>query len=57
MLTCGEERAAAIVFRVDRGGGDALGSDLMGHEVEITTAVKPVVVSKVDAVVIAGVLG
>jgi protease-4 len=43
-----DEDVAAIVLRVDSGGGDALGSDLMGHEVEITKAVKPVVVSMVD---------
>ncbi len=43
-----DEDVAAIVFRVDSGGGDALGSDLMGHEVEVTAAVKPVVVSMVD---------
>jgi len=43
-----DEDVAAIVFRVDSGGGDALGSDLMGHAVEITNQVKPVVVSMVD---------
>ena len=43
-----DEDVAAIVFRVDSGGGDALGSDLMGHAVEITTQVKPVVVSMVN---------
>ncbi|MHC4992578.1 MAG: signal peptide peptidase SppA [Planctomycetota bacterium] len=43
-----DEDVAAIVFRVDSGGGDALGSDLMGHEVEVTAGVKPVVVSMVD---------
>ena len=43
-----DEDVAAIVFRVDSRGGDALGSDLMGHEVEITVGVKPVVVSMVD---------
>jgi len=43
-----DEDVAAIVFRVDSRGGDALGSDLMGHAVEITTQVKPVVVSMVD---------
>jgi protease-4 len=43
-----DEDVAAIVFRVDSGGGDALGSDLMGHEVEITVGVKPVVVSMVN---------
>ncbi len=44
-----DEDVAAIVFRVDSRGGDALGSDLMGHEVEITAGVKPVVVSMVNA--------
>ena len=43
-----DEDVAAIVLRVDSPGGDALGSDLMGHEVEVTAAVKPVVVSMVD---------
>ena len=43
-----DEDVAAIVFRVNSRGGDALGSDLMGHEVEITVGVKPVVVSMVN---------
>jgi len=43
-----DDDVAAIVFRVDSPGGDALDSDLMGHEVELTAAVKPVVVSMVD---------
>jgi protease-4 len=43
-----DEDVAAIVFRVDSGGGDSLGSDLMGHEVEVTAGVKPVVVSMVN---------
>lgn len=43
-----DEDVAAIVFRVDSPGGDALASDLMGHEVEITVGVKPVVVSMVN---------
>ena len=43
-----DEDVAAIVFRVDSRGGDALASDLMGHEVEITVGVKPVVVSMVN---------
>lgn len=43
-----DEDVAAIVFRVDSRGGDGLGSDLMGHEVEITVGVKPVVVSMVN---------
>lgn len=44
-----DEEVAGIVFRVDSRGGDALGSDLIGHEVEITVGVKPVVVSMVNA--------
>jgi len=43
-----DEDVAAVVFRVNSGGGDALTSDLIGHEVEITAAVKPVIVSMVD---------
>ncbi len=39
---------AAIVFRVNSPGGEALASDLIGHEIEVTTKVKPVVVSMVD---------
>ena len=42
------DRVAAIVLRVDSPGGVALDSDLMGHEVELTAQVKPVVVSMVD---------
>ena len=42
------DRVAAVVLRVDSGGGVALDSDLMGHEVELTASVKPVVVSMVD---------
>ncbi len=44
-----DEEIAAIVFRVNSSGGDSLASDLIGHEVEITAAVKPLVVSMVDA--------
>jgi protease-4 len=43
-----DDDVAAIIFRVDSRGGDALGSDLMGHEVEVTAAEKPIVVSMVD---------
>lgn len=39
---------AAVVFRVDSRGGEGLASDLIGHEVEVTSKVKPVVVSMVD---------
>ena len=42
-----EEDVVAIILRVDSGGGDALTSDFMWHAVEITAAVKPVVVSMV----------
>ncbi|MBN1222317.1 MAG: signal peptide peptidase SppA [Candidatus Aminicenantes bacterium] len=43
-----DNRVAAVVFRVDSRGGEALASDLIGHEVEITAKTKPVVVSMVD---------
>ncbi len=43
-----DEDVAAIILRVDSGGGDALTSDFMGHAVEQTKAVKPVVVSMVN---------
>ncbi len=39
---------AAVVFRVDSGGGEGLASDLMAHEIEVLSGVKPVVVSMVD---------
>ncbi|MFC2165980.1 signal peptide peptidase SppA [Acidobacteriota bacterium] len=42
------DKVAAVVFRVDSRGGEALASDLIGHEVERTAQVKPVVVSMVD---------
>ncbi|MCP4547400.1 MAG: hypothetical protein GY835_13160 [bacterium] len=38
----------AIIFRVDSGGGDALISDLIGHEIANCAAVKPTIVSMVD---------
>ena len=43
-----DEDVAAVILRVDSGGGDALTSDFMGHAVELTAAVKPVVVSMVN---------
>ncbi len=43
-----DDDVAAIVFRIDSGGGDALTSDIIGHEVEITASEKPVVASMVD---------
>ncbi len=43
-----DEDVVAIVFRVDSGGGDALTSDLIGHEVERVSGEKAVVVSMVD---------
>jgi protease-4 len=39
---------AAVVFRVDSRGGEGLASDLISREVQVTAAVKPVVVSMVD---------
>ncbi|HSG27932.1 MAG TPA: S49 family peptidase, partial [Candidatus Krumholzibacterium sp.] len=43
-----DDDIAAIVFRVDSPGGEGLASDLIGHQVEVTAKVKPVVVSMVD---------
>ncbi len=43
-----DEDVAAIVLRIDSGGGESLASDLMGHMVEKVGREKPVVVSMVD---------
>ena len=43
-----DKDVAAIVFRVDSPGGESLASDLIGHEVEVISKEKPVVVSMVD---------
>ncbi|RKZ14879.1 signal peptide peptidase SppA, partial [bacterium] len=43
-----DEDVKAVVFRVDSGGGESLASDLMSHEVDKLSQVKPVVVSMVD---------
>jgi protease-4 len=43
-----DEDIAAVVFRVNSGGGDGLTSDLIARGVEHTAAEKPVVVSMVD---------
>ncbi len=43
-----DEKVAAIVFRVDSGGGDGLTSDLIGRAVERAAQDKPVVVSMVN---------
>jgi protease-4 len=43
-----DDDVAAVVFRVDSPGGDALTSDLIGHEIEVLAGVKPVVVSMVN---------
>jgi len=40
-----DEDVAAIVFRVNSGGGDALTSDLIARQIEIITQDKPVIVS------------
>jgi protease-4 len=45
---CKDEDIAAVVFRVDSGGGEGTASDMIGHEVHVTTEEKPVVVSMVD---------
>ncbi len=43
-----DDGVAAVVFRVNSGGGDGLTSDLIARGVEYTAAEKPVVVSMVD---------
>jgi protease IV len=43
-----DEDVAAIVLRVDSGGGESLASDLMGHMVEKISQEKPIIVSMVD---------
>ena len=43
-----DEDVAAIVLRIDSGGGESLASDLMGHMVEMVGREKPVVISMVD---------
>ncbi len=43
-----DEDVAAIVLRVDSGGGDSLTSDLIGHAVQKVSQTKPVIVSMVD---------
>jgi protease-4 len=43
-----DEDTAAIVLRIDSGGGESLASDLMGHMVEYASKTKPVIVSMVD---------
>ncbi len=43
-----DEDVVAIVLRIDSGGGDAYGSDMMGHEVERIAAEKPIIASMVD---------
>jgi protease-4 len=43
-----DEKVKAVIFRVDSNGGEALTSDIIGHEVERVAAEKPVIVSMVD---------
>ncbi len=43
-----DEDVAAIVFRIDSGGGESLASDLMSREVLITKEDKPIISSMVD---------
>ncbi|MCP4292917.1 MAG: hypothetical protein GY780_13915 [bacterium] len=43
-----DDDVAAIVLRVDSGGGESLASDLMGHAVEVACRKKPVIISMVD---------
>ncbi|MFC1572205.1 signal peptide peptidase SppA [Candidatus Eisenbacteria bacterium] len=43
-----DDDVAAVVFRIDSGGGESVASDLIGHAVELTAGEKPVVASMVD---------
>ncbi len=43
-----DEDVVAVIFRVDSGGGENLASDLIGHQVEVTSRTKPIVASMVD---------
>lgn len=43
-----DEDVAAIVLRIDSGGGESLASDIMGHMVDHVSRTKPVIVSMVD---------
>lgn len=43
-----DDDVAAIVLRVDSGGGESLASDLMGHAVQRIAKQKPIIVSMVD---------
>ncbi len=40
-----DKEVAAVVFRIDSGGGSVVASDIMAHEVQITDGIKPVVAS------------
>ncbi len=43
-----DDDVAAIVLRIDSGGGESLASDIMGHMVDHVSKTKPVIVSMVD---------
>jgi protease-4 len=43
-----DKDVVAVIFRVDSGGGENLASDLIGHQVEVTSREKPIVASMVD---------
>lgn len=43
-----DEDVAAIVLRIDSGGGESLASDIMGHMVDSVAREKPVIISMVD---------
>lgn len=43
-----DDDVAAIVLRVDSGGGESLASDLMGHAVKKISEKKPIIISMVD---------
>jgi protease-4 len=48
MKAAKDDKVAAIIFRVDSGGGEGLASDLIGHTVDRIAKEKPVIVSMID---------
>jgi protease-4 len=43
-----DDDVVAVIFRVNSPGGESLASDMIGHEIAVTAAEKPVIVSMVD---------
>ncbi len=43
-----DDDVVAVILRVDSGGGENTASDLIGHQVEVTSREKPIIASMVD---------